>query len=129
MTKTLIIFTATILLLACSTKQPDKDYYVIKHPATNTKDTGDIPPPPPPSTDTIKNRAYQIITDFFKSKKFIHPQYSRLEKDSTIRYNVRNWTEEEQYVITAKINKTKYDPNKVEWNEGFDIEFVPPLTK
>ena len=67
-------------------------------------------------TDTIKNRAYQIITDFFKSKKFIHPQYSRLEKDSTIRYNVRNWTEEEQYVITAKINKTKYDPNKVEWN-------------
>ena len=78
-------------------------------------------------TDTIKNRAYQIITDFFKKKKFTHARFSLLEKNSLINYNVRNWTEEEKYVITAKINKTKYDPNKVEWNEGFDIEFVSPI--
>ena len=64
-------------------------------------------------TDTIKNRAFKIITDFFKSKNIR-------------RYNIRNWTEEEQFVTTAKIENKKYNPDSVDWKIGFDIIFNPP---
>lgn len=64
-------------------------------------------------TDTIKNRAFKIITDFFKLKKII-------------RYNIRNWTEEEKFVTTAKIENKKYNPDSVDWKVGFDIIFNPP---
>jgi hypothetical protein len=64
-------------------------------------------------TDTIHNRAFKIIADYFKSQNII-------------RYNIRNWTEEEQYVITAKIENEKYYPDSVDWKIGFDTTFVPP---
>lgn len=63
--------------------------------------------------DTIRNRAFQIITDFFKSKNIRF-------------YNLRRLTEEEQFVTAAKIGNTKYDPSKVDWKVGFDIKFTPP---
>lgn len=65
--------------------------------------------------DTIKNRAFKIITTFLKSKNIKY-------------YNVRNWTEEEQYVTTAKLENKKYDRNAVEWKVGFGdrINFIPP---
>lgn len=65
------------------------------------------------STDTIKNRAFKIITDFFKAKKIT-------------RYNIRNWTEEEQFVTTAKIENKVYNPDLIDWKVGFDIIFNPP---
>jgi len=64
-------------------------------------------------TDTIRNKAFKIITDFFKSKKIM-------------RYNIRNWTEEEQFVTTAKIENKLYNPDSVDWKVGFDIIFNPP---
>jgi len=64
-------------------------------------------------TDTIRNKAFKIITDFLKSKK-------------VMRYNIRNWTEEEQFVTTAKIENRKYDPNSIDWKIGFDTMFTPP---
>jgi len=64
-------------------------------------------------TDTIKNRAFEIITDFLKSRGLIH-------------YNIRNWTEEEEYVTTAKTKNIPYDPKTVDWKIGFDLEFIPP---
>ncbi len=64
-------------------------------------------------TDTIRNRAFKTITDFFKSKKIM-------------RYNIRNWTEEEQFVTIAKIENKKYNPDSVDWKVGFDIIFNPP---
>ncbi len=64
-------------------------------------------------TDTIRNRAFKLITDFFKTKDI------RL-------YNIRNWTEEEKYVTTAKVENKKYNPDSVDWKVGFDITFVPP---
>ncbi|UUC44559.1 hypothetical protein [Flavobacterium cerinum] len=66
-------------------------------------------------TDTIKNKAFEIISEFFKAK-------------SIGIYSVRNWTEEEKYVVTAKVENTKYDPLKIKWKIGFDVEMIP-LTK
>ncbi len=43
-----------------------------------------------------------------------------------MRYNIRNWTEEEQFVTTAKIENRKYDPNSIDWKIGFDTMFTPP---
>ena len=63
--------------------------------------------------DTIQNRGFKIIVDYFKIKKIG-------------RYVIRNWTEEEQFVVTAKIKNIPYDPSKVEWKVGFDIKFIPP---
>lgn len=63
--------------------------------------------------DTIRSKAFKIITDFFKAKKIG-------------RYVIRNWTEEEQFVTTAKIQNKQYDPTKADWNIGFDMEFSPP---
>jgi len=64
-------------------------------------------------TDTIKNRAFKIIRDFLKSRKLN-------------RYIIRNWTEEEEYVTTAKIKNLHYDPKTVDWKVGFDTKFTPP---
>lgn len=58
-------------------------------------------------TDTIRHKAFNTLTDFFTSKKF-H------------RYIVRNWTEEEMYVTTAKMNNKTYNPDSVKWYIGFD---------
>jgi hypothetical protein len=68
--------------------------------------------------DTIKNRAYKIIADFFKSKNIKY-------------YNTRNLTEEEQYVLISKLENKKYDPQSVNWIVGFgDIpKFAAPNEK
>jgi hypothetical protein len=58
-------------------------------------------------TDTIRNRAFKIITDFFSEKKMRY-------------YIIRNWTEEEQYVTEAKIENKIYDPTNVKWKVGFE---------
>ena len=58
-------------------------------------------------TDTIRNRAFKIITEFFKEKKMRF-------------YIIRNWTEEEQFVIEAKIENKVYDPTNVKWTVGFE---------
>ena len=58
-------------------------------------------------SDTIRNRGFKIITDYFKSQNIR-------------RYNIRNWTEEEQYVTTAKIANKTYYPDSIEWKVGFD---------
>ncbi len=58
-------------------------------------------------TDTIRNRAFKIITDFFSEKKMRY-------------YIIRNWTEEEQYVTEAKIENKVYDPTNVKWKVGFE---------
>jgi|GEM_PF-3477420 len=63
--------------------------------------------------DTIRNRAFRVIADFLKSKNIRF-------------YNIRKWTEEEQFVTTAKIENKKYDPNSQGWKVGFDIKFTPP---
>jgi hypothetical protein len=65
-------------------------------------------------TDTIKNKAFETITNFLKAKKIeIH--------------NIRNWTEEEKYVLNSKIENKKYYPSTVNWKIGFDYEaFVKP---
>lgn len=67
-------------------------------------------------TDTIKNKAFEIISEFFKAKRI------------DIHY-VRNWTEEEKYVVTAKVENTKYDPSKIKWKIGFDEVPFPPTKK
>ena len=56
--------------------------------------------------DTIRNSAFKTITDFLKSKNIKV-------------YNVRNLTEEEKYVMTAKLEYKKYEPAKLEWTIGF----------
>lgn len=65
--------------------------------------------------DTIRNRAFKVITDFLKSRNI---QF----------YNIRNLTEEEQYVLTAKLENKKYDPSLVDWKVGFGDtpKFNPP---
>lgn len=60
--------------------------------------------------DTIRNKGYKIITDFFKSK-------------NVLRLNVKNWTEEEQFVVTAKVANLKYNADSIKWIIGFDREF------
>ncbi len=64
-------------------------------------------------SDTIKNPAFFLIKEHFKSKNI---QY----------YVVRNWTEEEDYVLTAILKNTPYDPTTTEFKVGFDIMFMPP---
>ncbi|MEZ4828406.1 MAG: hypothetical protein R3C61_19260 [Bacteroidia bacterium] len=60
-------------------------------------------------TDTIRNRAFKIITDYFNSQNIR-------------RYMVRNWTEEEAFAVTSKINNSPYDPKEAEFIIGFDSE-------
>jgi hypothetical protein len=61
-------------------------------------------------TDTIKNEAFQIITDYFKA-------YNLMQ------YEIRRCTEEELYVATAKKTNTKYNKDSVEWKTGFNSAF------
>lgn len=63
--------------------------------------------------DTIKNAAFKIITDYFKTK-------------GLKRYGIRNWTEEENFSATAKLNKAPYNPKTADFITGFDVQFVPP---
>lgn len=56
-------------------------------------------------SDTIRNRAYKILTDYYNQK--------------LARYYIRNWTEEEQYVINAKMNNKPYNPDSIKWKVGF----------
>ncbi len=70
--------------------------------------------------DTIYNRSFKIIRDYFKSM-------------GLRRHLIRNWTEEEQYVVTAKIEKKQYDANMIDWKVGFvdplDTVLSPPSTR
>lgn len=65
-------------------------------------------------SDTIKNEGFKIITEYFKSK-------------GLKRYGIRNWTEEETFAITAKMNNSSYDPKTASFRIGFDVELVPAL--
>lgn len=66
--------------------------------------------------DTIRNAAYKIIAGYFKLKNIKH-------------YNTRNLTEEEEYVLTAKLENKKYDPAFIDWKVGFgDGPFYLPTT-
>ena len=60
------------------------------------------------SADTIRNNAFNTIKAFFHSK------------NSRICFLMRNWTEEEQHVVTAKIENKNYDPQAIDWKIGFD---------
>ncbi len=64
-------------------------------------------------SDTIKNPAFFIIKEYFKSKNIQC-------------YVIRNWTEEENYALTAILKNKPYDPNTVDFKVGFDIMFIPP---
>lgn len=57
--------------------------------------------------DTITNEALKVIIDFMKKNEFTG-------------YVIRNWTEEEMYVVLAKQNKLTYNPNEIKWDVGFD---------
>lgn len=60
------------------------------------------------SKDTIRNNAFKTIKDFFHSK------------NSRICFLMRNWSEEEQYVVTAKIENKEYDYPETDWKIGFN---------
>lgn len=57
------------------------------------------------STDTIRTRAFSLITNYCKEQK--------------CNWYPRSWTEEEQYAVTAKINNTPYNSDSVVWEVGF----------
>jgi hypothetical protein len=57
--------------------------------------------------DTVKNQAFEKITNHFKSKKIN-------------RIIVRKWTEEEKFVSQAKKNNLEYDFSQIKWKVGFD---------
>ena len=64
--------------------------------------------------DTIRNSAYKTIDDFFKSKNI------RV-------YIKRNWTEEEHYVLDAKLKNMPFDYNTADWKIGFgDTPHISP---
>jgi hypothetical protein len=76
------------------------------------------------STDTIRNPAYSILLDFQK-------------RHENMLVSVRKWTEEEEYVATAKMKKHPYESHKIKWKKGFSdgsesfeledvIRFLPP---
>jgi hypothetical protein len=60
------------------------------------------------STDTIRNKAFVIISEYLKVKNIR-------------KYNIRRWTEEEKYVAFAKINNQKYDADSIDWKLGFEL--------
>ncbi len=64
------------------------------------------------NSDTIKNPAFNTISNFFQSKNHFS-------------YVIRNWTEEEQFALKAKIFKTAYNPDTMHWKVGFGKAFVP----
>ncbi len=72
-------------------------------------------------TDTIRNKAFVVLTNFFKKIKY--------------RYSIRKCTEEEEFVSIAKNENKAYEPYKIKWKVGFDqeipsleeiIKFLPP---
>ena len=64
--------------------------------------------------DTIKNRAFKIINEYFLTHGVKY-------------FAIRNLTEEEQYVSEAKIQNKIYDPDKIEWKIGFNELPVKPI--
>jgi hypothetical protein len=63
-------------------------------------------------TDTIRNTTFNIIKEYFVEKN--------------IKHGIRNLTEEEDFVLNAKIKKEKYNPENQNFKIGFDIQFEPP---
>lgn len=59
--------------------------------------------------DTIRNKGFKTITDFFKLK-------------NVNKYNIRYWTEEEKFVSMAKNENEEFNSDKVNWSIGFDSE-------
>ena len=62
--------------------------------------------------DTIRNSAFNIIKEYFVKKN--------------IKHGIRNLTEEEDFVLKAKIKNEKYNPENQNFKIGFDIHFEPP---
>lgn len=58
--------------------------------------------------DTIKNDAFRLIFKQIKEKKIK-------------RYSIRNWTEEEKFVLQAKMENRKYNADTEKWLVGFDF--------
>lgn len=82
-----------------SKKIPDSTYHKKRFSATIAS-----------QTDTIRNPAFKIITDYFESKSIKY-------------YNVRLLTEEENNAINSKLNKTPYDPISATFKNGFDMDY------
>ena len=61
-------------------------------------------------SDTIRNRAFKIITDHLAAKK-ISSEY----------VYIRNWTFEEQAVVTAKMQHLGYDPDTLGNRGDFSV--------
>lgn len=66
--------------------------------------------------DTIRNNAVFVIRNFFENKK----------KDQLV--GIRKFTEEEEYVVQAKLNNKPYNPRNISWKTGFSIE-VPSMSE
>lgn len=66
--------------------------------------------------DTIRNNAVFVIRNFFENKK----------KDQLV--GIRKFTEEEEYVVQAKLNNKAYNPRNISWKTGFSIE-VPSMSE
>ena len=64
-------------------------------------------------TDTIRNEAFNVIKEYFVKK--------------SVKHSIRNLTEEEDFVLNAKIKKVKYLPENENFKIGFDIQFEPPF--
>ena len=60
-------------------------------------------------TDTIRNSAFKITKEYFVKKN--------------IKHGIRNLTEEENFVLNAKLENKKYCPNNQNFKIGFDIHF------
>ncbi len=64
--------------------------------------------------DTVKNTAIKIIINCFKVKG-IHS------------YNIRNWTEEEQYALEAKVENKPYNSREAKFKAGFDTDPIETM--
>jgi len=58
-------------------------------------------------TDSIKNSGFWVIKNYLKSKNFRN-------------YNIKNWTEEEEYSLKVKLQNIPYKPENIKWKVGFD---------
>jgi hypothetical protein len=58
-------------------------------------------------TDSIKNPGFWVIKNYMKSKNIRY-------------YNIKNWTEEEEYSLKAKLQNIPYKPENIKWKVGFD---------
>jgi hypothetical protein len=66
--------------------------------------------------DTIKHKAFKILTNYFERNGF------------SKHYSIRKWTEEEEFALTAKIQKKQYHPNLVKWKIGFDSDYLESIS-